>query len=271
MAAGATLSIGGVAWAQAAPQPAAAAVAPAPPMVPALEFDRLTLRDAVAKLVKAQPEARVVVDRAIGGATVTLRTEAGPLPQVLERLAAAATKGTLVKATLLPATSAPLDPETVGAYVLAEDSLLRKVRQDGAAAGAASPDAVVMGRALRGAEAKAVVAALKLEPVYLVVNPAAAADPIAKMSKAQEEALVVWASMTPEQREAVADRQFEALLSMEPNSRRALLQQQGQMMQRFMVKVQQMSPEARQSFLNDLTGGLRNGTGAAPPRPPQAP
>jgi len=232
-------------------------------LVPAQAFDRLLARDAVTRLVKTtKGTARVYVDSSVASALVSVATPAGPLPQVLEQIAAVMPKGTVIRSTLLPTTTGPLDADTVASYIAAEAGIRK------ASGPAAADTVVVMGRALDAEKAKGVITALDLKPVYLITN-GNADDPLAKLSRVQADTLGTWMSMTPEQRKDFADRQLDALINMDPATRRALFSQQMQMMEGFMKKIQAMPDDQRKSFFSDLTGGRWDGSTPPPPGGPK--
>ncbi len=180
---------------------------------------------------------------------------------MLKQFAALLPKGTVVRKILLPAlapNAAPPSADVIVKLASVNDGLVGPVM--GAKIEMTDGSVNVMGRVMTINEAAPVIAALNLKPVYLVANLNAGNDPVQKMMTAQTESLKTWMAMTPDQRAAVADKQLDGLLNMDPATRQAMFAQQAQMGQKFMAKIQSLPDGQRQQFWKDITGGKFDGT-----------
>lgn len=229
-----------------------------PAKVPALRLGLSSLA-AIAARLSRESGVRVVADRTVASQRVRLETVGGPLERVLEQVIAQLPAGTALRKVLLPPTlpGANVEGDLVAALVQAQDALLRPI------SGPATPgpaDVVLLGRIVPAAQAAGVGAALDLHPLYLLTNPRAANDPLGRAHQLQAENLKLWMSLTPQQQQALAEQQFDSLFNMDPSLRRAMMQQMMQLSLGIMQKMQQLSPEQRQSFLDDIRNALPPGS-----------
>ena len=246
------------------------------PTVPKMSMGRVVVRDIVAAIGRAA-NVSVVADKSVSSNTVEWKTSGGTLTDVLQELVALLPKGTRSRTVYLPKESAEADGDTVAQAAAASDTLLavRETPKRGtvrvpvitAPDGDNPADAVeILGKKLTGAKAQAAIAALDLKPVYLLTKPSPAGDPVAKYGDLAADVLRLWSNMTPEQRMAAADNQFDALFNMESVARRALIGQQMQVGMAMAKKMQALPADQRDQFMAEIMESMPK-----PPAPPAKP
>lgn len=236
-----------------------AAAGPAPPAtVPALRLEPLPLQVIAARLSQ-ESGVRVVVDQSVANQRIRLETVGGPLERVLEQVVVLLPAGATLRKVLLPPAlpGATIDGDQVAALVQAQDVLVRPIN---GATPLGPEDMVVQGRIVPAAQVETVSASLGLKPVFLFTNGKAVNDPIARANRLQAESLRLWLSLTAQQQQALADQQFDSFFNMDPSLRRAMMQQMMQLSLGMMQKIQQLSPEQRQAFLDEIRNALPPGT-----------
>ncbi len=218
--------------------------------VPALNLEPMPAKKLAAELTKASGFL-VVVDSTLANSRVSLSTTGGPLETVLQQLMANLPKGTVLKKTHMPsaaATSPDPNAEVVSVLIQVNEALVAPMNR-GARLG---PDTVIVqGRAIPKEKADDVLAALDMKPVYLMTNPQAK-SPGLSMANLQADMMRLWNNMTPEQRKEATERQWNDFVNMDPNARKAYMQQMMEQATGLMAKIQQL-PKAE---LEGLFGGL---------------
>lgn len=264
-AAAAAIFLGGVLcpmMAASAPLPQASSVRKKPSVkaLPALRFQNRTASDVATQLSKVSGTP-VVVDRLLANVPITLATTGGTLDSVLAKMTALLPKGVKTYRVMLPALApnAPLpDGEVVASLARAQEEMVYPVM--GAKVERTTDSVNVLGRILPADKAEAVIAALDLKPVYLLAMPAKEMDGVQKMAAMQAEGLKLWLSLSPEQQTEAVGQQFDMLMNMDPDTRRAMfgqMQQQGAVMRQ---KLQALPDAQRRQFFLDVTGGKSDGT-----------
>ncbi|MGC4045895.1 MAG: hypothetical protein QM758_19055 [Armatimonas sp.] len=227
---------------------------PAPPAVPkrvpAIDLSQRTVKELAAKLTK-ESGFLVVADSTVANNRVSLNTVGGPLETVLQQLLAAMPKGSLIKKAHMPsaaATSPDPNPEVVSILIQVNDALAAPMNPGTKP----DPDAVIVqGRIIPKDKAADVLAALDMKPVYLLTNPQgrSATQSFANM---QADIMRLWQNMTPEQRKASVERQWDDFMNMDPNARKAYMQQMMEQAVGISQKLQQLPP----AQLKELFGGI---------------
>lgn len=191
----------------------------------------------------------------------TVREVRAPLPaepttaanfeqQIADIVAALPEGATWAKLFLpAPASGRNYNGDDVAAYALAQVKLFGPV-------GASTPGTVeVMGRKVPEGKAAAYVADLNLKPVYLITNPRTTRATTADGRPTADQ----WAAMTPDQRQAYAQREAQNMLRMSPVQRQQMMEQQRAV---FGAMMSQMTPEQRaQMFGGRGDRGDRGGPG----------
>lgn len=191
---------------------------------------------------------RVVADSSVATQRVLPPNMNAVTPDTLEtqlaEIVGALPRGTQWARVYLPATanSRNWTGDAVADYVYAQSKLFGAV-------GAATPAGTVeiMGQRVAADQARTLITALNLRPVYLITNPARRPVPGASGDPSQ------WGSMSPEQQQQYAQQQAQQLLNMDPTARTAMLQQQLSVLGSMM---QQMTPEQRREMMQSVGAGL---------------
>jgi hypothetical protein len=223
--------------AQAQP-PATSAVEPKP--LPALKLNQVTVKQLAARLTK-ESGFLVVADTTLANNRVSLSTIGGSLETVLTQTLSLLPKGCLLKKTHMPsaaATSPDPNPEVVSIIIQVNEALATPMNPGTKS----DPDAlIIQGRMVPKEKAASVLAALDLKPVYLLTNPQGrnAAQNFASM---QADIMRLWQTMTPEQRKSAVERQWDDFMNMDPNVRKAYMQQMMEQSIGIVQKIQQLPP-----------------------------
>jgi uncharacterized membrane protein YgcG len=171
---------------------------------------------------------------------------ADTLETQLAEIVGALPRGTQWARVYLPATanSRTWTGDAVADYVYAQSKLFGAV-------GAATPAGTVeiMGQRVAADQARTLITALNLRPVYLITNPAR--RPAGGAGVAGDPSQ--WSAMSPEQQQQYAQQQAQQLLNMDPAARTAMLQQQISVLGTMM---QQMTPEQRRDMMQNVGAGL---------------
>jgi len=239
-----------------APAPPAAAATAAKP-IPALTFAKTPARDVAAKLTSLSG-VTVVADSRVAFAPVTLKTVGGSVEKVAGQVIEQLPKGAVLRKIMLPAFApgTPADADLIVSTYLTQEKLSSSVLGNKTSRGA--DDINVLGKILAAEKADVVIAALDLKPVYVLTNENGD-DLVAKASLLQSEGFRLWGQMSPEQRSRLVDEQLNGLMNMEPTSRKAMLGQMMQQGMQVMQKMQQMTPEQRNQFANEIKAALPPG------------
>lgn len=255
--------------------PAANAAATAPAMLTNLRLEKVPAKTAAQRLSRASGQL-VLIEGAVASAVVSLNIQRATLEQAIAQLVAQLPRGSVDRVVMLPAIApgaTPPDADVVATLVGAQETLVPSVMGGKVERTVGSVN--VMGRVLDAEKAKAVIAALDLKPVHLLGVPGQTGDPLKRMTNLQAEGLGLWMSMTQEQRQAAMEQQFDYLLNMDPDMRRAMFGQMQQQAAVMMQKLQSLPEDQRRQFFMDITGGRFDGTGMPPTggagNPPQQP
>jgi hypothetical protein len=240
----AALTLGGVALA--APQDPAPQTRP----IPALRLAKVTVREAAARLTK-ESGVLVAPDSLLANNRIDFQTVGGSLETVLQQLMAQLPAGAKLKRTHLPssaATSPNPNGDVLALIVEINETLAGPLNKDAKP----DPDAlIIQGRVVPADKAEMVLAALDMKQAF-VLTSGKKKDPTQQFASMQSEGLKLWQSMTPEQRKAATNKQWDDFVNMDPNLRKAYMGQMMEQAQGIMQKVQQLPPDQ----VKDLFGGL---------------
>ena len=251
----AALTLGGAALA--APQDGPASQ---PRPIPALKLAKVTVREAAARLTK-ESGVLVVSDSLLANNRIDFQTVGGSLDTVLKQLVARLPAGAKLKKTHLPA-SAALSPDPNGdvlaLLVQINETLAGPLNKDAKP----DPDALILqGKVIPADKAEATLAALDLKPAF-VLTSGKGKDASQQFATLQNDGLRLWQSMTPEQRTAAVNKQWDDFVNMDPSLRKAYMAQMMEQAQGIGQKMQQLPPDQLKEL---LSGILPPGAGGGRP------
>lgn len=232
---------------------------PAPPANTARVAGQRTAADVAMRIGKAVSMA-VLADSTVAESLVPLPTEAtttanfeAQIDALVKALPKGATWGKLYLP--VPKNGRAYNADAVAAYAVAQAGLF------GSVGGDTAPGTLeILGQKVAVDRADPLVSTLNLKPVYLITNPSARA---AGANASLTAGLQQWNAMTQEQQQNYAKQQAQQLLSMDPQSRGQMMQQQMSVMRSMM---EQMTPEQRQQMFQNMPrgGGGFGGPGGGP-------
>ena len=235
---------------------------PAPRPVPALQLMKVTVREAAARLTK-ESGVLVVPDSTLANSRVTLQTIGGPLETVLGQLLAQLPKGSQLKQSHLPSSAAVVpnpNGDVVETIIEVNDALAAPLNGGKKPAPGAL---IVQGRVVPEDKVDAVLLALDLKPVFLLTNPKAR-DGSGQFASLQGDILRLWQNMSPEQRKAAVDKQWDDFVNMDPATRKTYMSQMMEQGQSIMQKMQQLPPDQIKSLFGGLIPPTPAGGGGRP-------
>jgi hypothetical protein len=221
-----------------------------PKPIAALRWSQLSLREALPRLTR-ESGVLVLAETPLAGRRLTLNSVGGSLESVLDQVLAQLPKGVQLKRAFLPsaaATSPNPNPDLIATLIQINEALLTpmnpgaKVERD---------QVILQGRLVPKDKVAALLTSLDLKPVYLFVDPRSR-EVASNFVALQQDAMRLWQSMSPEQRKAAVDRQWEDFLNMDPNVRKQYMQQMGEQAIGIMQKIQQLPQEQQKELLGGL-------------------
>jgi hypothetical protein len=227
-------------------------------------MSKVTVRELATRLTK-ESGFLVVADDTLASSRVSLTSVGGSLETVLAQLTPQLPKGSVLRRTHLPASAAIVpepNAEVVSLIIQINDALAAPLN-DGA-----RPDTdalIVQGRVVPKDRVPMVLAALDLKPVFLLTNPKAK-DPSGSFASMQGDMLRLWQNMTPEQRKAAVEKQWDDFLNMDPATRKTYMQQMMEQGMGIAQKIQQLPPDQAKELFAGLipppgSGGAGGGGG----------
>lgn len=248
--------------------PAASVSAAMNAPVTSIRLNRVPAKEAAARLTK-ETGTLILTEASVANTLVTLDIGRSTLEAALKQMSEQMPKGAAVRSVMLPKTApgatAP-DADVVASLIGTQEQLVGSVM--GAKVERTTGSINVLGKILTADKAKPVIDALDLKPAFVVGIPGGGGDPLQRMTSLQAEGLKLWLGLNPDQQRAAMENQFDWLLNMDPNARRAMFGQMQQQAAVMMQKLQSLPPDQRRQFFLDITNGQFDGT--TPPRPPGA-